>query len=184
MTLHLIILPQPCIICLLTELHQEFQGQAYRQTSVLPQSNYKPLPHGRTRLRLRLSSAPHGPQWTPSSHLRQQNGHAHIQPHAHKHTRDTLTNLPCQLNQLPGNLTWTQCVRKVVPHWFSPLRPVRGCIRLASLVLFSSLWMSRHKSRACYTQHTVFDLKTSSVTALVWSTLETKDLFCEELIEI
>lgn len=31
---------------LFTELHPQFQGQANRQTSVLPQSNNEPLPDG------------------------------------------------------------------------------------------------------------------------------------------
>lgn len=86
MTVNVKFLPQPCTVCLPTELHQELQGQAYRQTSVLPQPDDKPLPHGRTRLWLRLSSAPHGPHWTPGSHLRRQNAPAAIQPHDHTHS--------------------------------------------------------------------------------------------------
>lgn len=90
---HYTFLPQPCIIRLSTELHQEFQGQTNRQTSVLPESNDEPLPHGRTRLRLRLPSAPHGSQRTPSSHLRRGDMNTCTPNHTHNHTRLLQTSL-------------------------------------------------------------------------------------------
>lgn len=126
MSVHYIFLTQPRVICLSTELHQEFQGQTNRQTSILPQSNDESLSDGRTRLWLRLSSAPHGTHWTPSSHLRQRIAHMHNQPQTRSHIRVLQTclsqlgfenlTLPCQPNQLPIKPTGIRYVLKLVPH--------------------------------------------------------------------
>lgn len=100
-------------------------------------------------------TAPSGPPvriWDGEMHTR-------TPSHTHNHTRLLQTSLsqlgienltlPCQPNRLPISPTGTQYVPKAmwVPHWFSPLRPVGGCIYLATLVLFCFLWVSRHKSR-------------------------------------
>ena len=153
---HYIFWPKPSVICPSTELHQEFQGPANRQTILLPKSNDEPHPDGRTRLRLRLSSAPHGPEWSPGSHLRQrkrtsshtQRNHTRLLQTLFVTVRDGDSNEQCQPNQLPINQTGTQYASKVVPLWFPAVRPVRCRIYSAGLVLFCPLWMSRDKSRA------------------------------------
>lgn len=124
-----------------TELHQEFQGQTDWQTSILSQPNDEPLPDGRTRLRLRLSSPPHGPQRTTSSHLRKRkcSNFAHA-----KNTLKALLQLwvenltsPCQHNQLPI-FTDTQCDRKG-----SMTESHTGFNYLARLVLYCSFWIEQ-----------------------------------------
>lgn len=120
-----------------TELHQELPGQAHRQTSLLPQPDDKSHPHGRTRLRLRLPSAPDGTQRAARSHLK-----ARVQPAERARFQNSLfplrhrsLNFLCQLS--PSAKQRTRVCRRIEKNKYIYEKaadpPTRGRVRLAGL---------------------------------------------------